>query len=54
MDNGMITRLIPYKTEARPNLWRFHIRTQLFHLPLRVPDAMFDGIDDVDDGMPIM
>jgi hypothetical protein len=26
--------------------------TQLFHLPLRVPDAMFDGIDDVDDGMP--
>jgi hypothetical protein len=27
---------------------------QLFHLPLRVPDAMFDGIDDdVDDDVPI-
>ena len=26
---------------------------QLFHLPLRVPDDMFDGIDDVDDDVPI-
>ena len=25
---------------------------QLFHLPLRVPDDMFDGIDDVDDDVP--
>ena len=23
MDNGMITRLIPYETEARPNTWRY-------------------------------
>ena len=26
---------------------------QLFHLPLRVPDAMFDGLDDVDDDVPV-
>ena len=26
---------------------------QLFHLPLRVPDAMFDGLDDVDDDVPL-
>ena len=26
---------------------------QLFHLPLRVPDAMFDGLDDDDDDVPV-
>jgi hypothetical protein len=26
---------------------------QLFHLPLRVPNAMFDGLDDDVDDMPI-
>ena len=26
---------------------------QLFHLPLRVPDTMFEGLDDDDDGVPI-
>ena len=26
---------------------------QLFHLPLRVPDAIFDGLDDNEDDMPI-
>ena len=25
MDNGMITRLIPYETEARPNFWRYQL-----------------------------
>ena len=25
---------------------------QVFHLPVRVPDAMFDGLDDVDDDVP--
>ena len=26
---------------------------QLFHLPLRVPDAMFEGLDDDDEDVPI-
>ena len=26
IDNGMITRLIPYETEARPNYWRYQFR----------------------------
>ena len=26
---------------------------QLFHLPLRVPGAMFDGLDDVDNDVPV-
>ena len=26
---------------------------KLFHLPLRVPEAMFDGLDDVDDDVPV-
>ena len=26
---------------------------QLFHLPLRLPDAMFDGLDDDDDDVPV-
>ena len=26
---------------------------QLFHLPLRVPDSMFEGLDDDGDDMPI-
>jgi hypothetical protein len=30
IDNGMITRLIPYETEARPNYWRYQFR----HVPV--------------------
>ena len=26
---------------------------QLFYLPLRVPDAMFEGLDDDDDDVPV-
>jgi hypothetical protein len=29
IDNGMITRLVPYETEARPNYWRYQFR----HVP---------------------
>ena len=25
----------------------------MFHLPLRVPDAMFEGLDDDDDDVPV-
>ena len=42
IDNGMITRLFPYETEARPNFWRYKFRHDPIYRDYRflVDDAL--------------